>query len=96
VSVALSTEKNIFFYKTSYLNEEHNCTESSPSERVPWGDYTRYKLTQGKNYKTLRYRRVEKKDSGHCKLVGFSKAVENAENNKDTSLLPIKFDNSKL
>jgi hypothetical protein len=24
-----------FFYKTSYLNEEVNCTEPSPSVRVP-------------------------------------------------------------
>jgi hypothetical protein len=24
------------FYKTSYLNEEVNCTEHSPSVRVPW------------------------------------------------------------
>jgi hypothetical protein len=25
-----------FFYKTSYLYEEVNCTEPSPSVRVPW------------------------------------------------------------
>jgi hypothetical protein len=24
------------FYKTSYLNEEVNCTESSLAVRVPW------------------------------------------------------------
>jgi hypothetical protein len=24
------------FYKTSYLNEEMNCTEPFPSVRVPW------------------------------------------------------------
>jgi len=25
-----------FFYKTSYLNEEVNCTEPSPSVSIPW------------------------------------------------------------
>ncbi len=25
-----------FFYKTSYLNEEVNCTEASPSVSIPW------------------------------------------------------------
>jgi hypothetical protein len=27
---------NLLFYKTSYLNEEVNCTEPSPSVSVPW------------------------------------------------------------
>ncbi len=26
------------FYKTSYLNTEVNCTEPSPSVRIPWSD----------------------------------------------------------
>ncbi len=35
-------------------------------------------------------------DGLHSKLVCVSKPVKVTENNKDTSLLPIKFDNSKL
>ncbi len=27
---------NFLFYKATYLNEEVNCTEPSPSVRVPW------------------------------------------------------------
>ncbi len=27
---------NLLFYKTSYLNEEVNCTERSPLASVPW------------------------------------------------------------
>jgi hypothetical protein len=32
----LLTQQILFFYKTSYLNEEVNCTEPSPSVSVPW------------------------------------------------------------
>jgi hypothetical protein len=28
----------LFFYKTSYLNEEANCTDPSLSVRIPWMD----------------------------------------------------------
>jgi hypothetical protein len=28
----------LLFYKTSYLNEEVNCSELSPSVSVPWFD----------------------------------------------------------
>jgi hypothetical protein len=31
------------FYKTSYLNEEVNCTEPSPLVRIPWTKYMRYR-----------------------------------------------------
>ncbi len=30
---------NFLFYKTTYLNDEVNCTENSPSVRVPWPDH---------------------------------------------------------
>jgi hypothetical protein len=97
VSASLNTEKYFsFFYKTSHLNEELNCTESSPFERVPWAEYTRYKLNQGHYYKTLLIRNVQKIDILHSKLVCLSKPVKVTDNNKDISLLPIKFDNSKL
>jgi hypothetical protein len=35
ISAAFYAEKIDFFYKTSYLNKEVNCTEPSPSVGVP-------------------------------------------------------------
>jgi hypothetical protein len=34
-----------FFYKTTYLNEEVNCTEPSRSVRIPWPVPPRRKIT---------------------------------------------------
>jgi hypothetical protein len=33
--------ENIFYlcYKTSYLNEDVNCTEPSPSDNIPWFEF---------------------------------------------------------
>jgi hypothetical protein len=36
ISSFLNWKYYIRFYKTSYLNEEVNCTEPSPSVSIPW------------------------------------------------------------
>jgi hypothetical protein len=38
VQLLLILEDNFSFYKTSYLNEEDNFIEPSPSVRAPWSD----------------------------------------------------------
>jgi hypothetical protein len=36
----LKRKLNFPFYKTTYLNEEVNCTEPSVSIRVPWSNHS--------------------------------------------------------
>jgi hypothetical protein len=40
-------------YKTSYFNEEVNCTEPSPSVSIPGFDIEKYTLLKNVNTKTI-------------------------------------------